>query len=425
MNKFNNFKNFITGRGEIVITTGVVVISLVILYSYFLSSNETSRDAIRYTNLLKINDDLKLYYSKNNTYPLPDDSVNITASGEILTYQGNAGEDVFKSLGTELIKDPKSYKLFNYLNYFTYATDEKKQKFQLMTFYEGDPENKYEPTTNRKPINYGDKIGIAIENNTSRPIQETKLGLDILNTLDSYSIYLDEKNILVGDKLNLKQLISNTEKSQAVSCLEIKNSGLNISGNYFINPLLESDLKIPKKPLKVYCDMESDGGGWTRLYFKKGKETCFNDDNFYNPFIIEKVITKDFAISDNIETLKSEGSWILKDIDLKNEGYNTRKMANIANCKTPMGTKWSNEYDGGYVSIRGTLSTMGTWTKMFSGCEFYKNVGEKLVVFNIGGMKDYNMTGEFIHTLCNNYSEKDNSITSKWDWDNTRVIWVR
>gem|GEM_PF-5307956 len=34
-----------------------------------------------------MNDDLKLFYTKNNTYPLPEDTVNITASGEILTYQ--------------------------------------------------------------------------------------------------------------------------------------------------------------------------------------------------------------------------------------------------------------------------------------------------------------------------------------------------
>ncbi|NCO31998.1 hypothetical protein GW891_04395 [bacterium] len=57
------------------------------MYSYFLSSNENTRDAERYVDLLKINDELKIYHSKNKTYPLPDDAVNITANGEILTYQ--------------------------------------------------------------------------------------------------------------------------------------------------------------------------------------------------------------------------------------------------------------------------------------------------------------------------------------------------
>ena len=29
--------------------------------------------------------------------------------------------------------------------------------------------------------------------------------------------------------------------------------------------------------MKVYCDLESDGLGWTRLYYKDGKETCLNE----------------------------------------------------------------------------------------------------------------------------------------------------
>jgi len=57
------------------------------LYAYFLSANENSRDAKRYIDLVRINDELKIYYSKNKTYPLGDDSVSITANEQILTYQ--------------------------------------------------------------------------------------------------------------------------------------------------------------------------------------------------------------------------------------------------------------------------------------------------------------------------------------------------
>jgi len=417
--KWDKFK-----KAEIIIASWFVLISLVILYAYFLSWSENTRDAKRYVDLVKINDELKIYHSKNKTYPLADDAVSITANWQILTYQWNAWEKVFKDLGIEIINDPKKSKLFNYLNYYTYATDEKKQSFQLMAFYESNEDEKYKPISDRIPFNLWDKVGIAIENSTSRPIQETKLWVDVLTTLDSYSIYNDNTNILTWDKLNLKIFVSKLPISTALSCLEIKNAWWNENGFYYINPMATSTITNAKS-LKVYCDMESDWGGWTRIYYKKWKNTCFNDENIYSKAIIEKIFTSDFAVSDKTDSLKSEWSWILKNVLFDDSWFDFQKMSNVANCKTPAGTPWDMIYDQWYVSIKGTLSTLGSWDKMFFWCDFYKTIWEEHVVFNIGWWNQYWMTWEFIHTLCNNYSWKDNSITSRWDWDNTRTIWVR
>jgi hypothetical protein len=52
--------------------------------------------------------------------------------------------------------------------------------------------------------------------------------------------------------------------------------------------------------------------------------------------MIERLFTKDFAVSDNVESLKSEGSWILKDVDFENPDYSSQKLANVANCRTPL-----------------------------------------------------------------------------------------
>jgi len=90
--------------------------------------------------------------------------------------------------------------------------------------------------------------------------------------------------------------------------------------------------------------MSSDGGGWTRLYYKDGAETCYNDDIIYTPDIVAALLTQDFAVSDQLETLQSEGSWILRDIDFDNEHFNFTKISNVANCKTPSNTYWSQDY---------------------------------------------------------------------------------
>jgi hypothetical protein len=52
-----------------------------------------------------------------------------------------------------------------------------------------------------------------------------------------------------------------TEKNPAMSCMDVKKWGMKTakSGNYWINV-------ASKGPQKVFCDMETDKGGWT-LFF--------------------------------------------------------------------------------------------------------------------------------------------------------------
>lgn len=422
-------KNFVKKRWELLLLAFVLIISGIILYSYFSSWDKNSRDMERYADLLSLSDNLKVFYAKNNTYPLPEDSVSITASWKILTYQWYFWERNFSEMSIDVIKDPLWDKIFKYLNYYTYVTDETKQKFQLMAWYESSDTINYNPVIQRIPFLYGQDIGIAIEQKSLRPIQETKLWVDVLQTFEPYSIYINNKSVLVWDKLQLKNYLANTELSESKSCLNIKQSGWNESWYYYINPLDWTAYWKISKPFKVYCDMESDGWGWTRLYYKDWAETCFNDWNKFNSFMIEKLLTKDFAVSDNKETLQSEWSWILENTDFKHKDFSFIKLANVSNCKTPSGEDWSMDYGFDsddwiltFLMFKWNLTTLWDWNSMFFWCWKYVSVWNN-VNFRIWWRKWH--TWEFISSSCSDYTTKDNSITSRWDWNDIRVIWVR
>jgi len=63
----------------------------------------------------------------------------------------------------------------------------------------------------------------------------------------------------------------------APSCLDILNQGNSSgSGDYYI----DSDANGPKSPMLLYCDMDTDGGGWTRIANKEvgDTSTCGTND---------------------------------------------------------------------------------------------------------------------------------------------------
>jgi hypothetical protein len=51
--------------------------------------------------------------------------------------------------------------------------------------------------------------------------------------------------------------------------------------------------------------------------------------------VIQKIFTKDFAVSDNIKTLNTQKSWILENVNFLNTEFSMQKITNLANCKTP------------------------------------------------------------------------------------------
>ncbi|GIX98493.1 techylectin-5A [Caerostris extrusa] len=103
---------------------------------------------------------------------------------------------------------------------------------------------------------------------------------------------------------------------KAMDCEEVLRSGRNKSGVYIIWP---KSRVTEEKPLEVYCDMETDGGGWTviqrRGNFQRPQDYFFKDWASYKTGFGD--IEKDFWLgNDNIFALSNQRLYSIR-FDLK------------------------------------------------------------------------------------------------------------
>jgi type II secretory pathway pseudopilin PulG len=114
----------------IVVVTIIAILGAVgfVAYSNYLTD---ARDSNRISQMSKLASSLQAYGTRKSL-PLPDNKINITASGQIVAYQGVAGVDVLGALDfTNGGKDPKDG------TYFTYHVNSARNKMQLLSFMEG------------------------------------------------------------------------------------------------------------------------------------------------------------------------------------------------------------------------------------------------------------------------------------------------
>ncbi|NUJ97526.1 hypothetical protein HGA92_01910 [Candidatus Gracilibacteria bacterium] len=247
----------------IVITVILVILSAIGFVSYtgYLAG---VRDSNRISQLNSMRDGLEMIKS-TGSLPLPEDSVQVVASGIQVGYQGYAGDSTLSRIDfKEGGKDPKDKTYYSY-----YVTKDKKY-FQLMLFLEDKESNQTSfliPSTYaatlidysiRSPYVTGNNLGIFTDMDNT-PIQEISsiksVGiLDIVSVGSSYISYISNTKKLTGNGTILSQSIPNK------SCKRIQESGSsNGDGVYMINPTGAMEIE-------VYCDMTTNGGGRTLVH---------------------------------------------------------------------------------------------------------------------------------------------------------------
>jgi len=285
----------------IVVITIVWILSTVgfVSYSGYLTG---ARDSNRFSQLTKLSDSLQTY-AASKSLPLPDDYVEITASGasNVIAYQWYVWVDVLETIDyTNGGKDPKDD------SYFTYYLTKDRNSLQLLALMEDNASVSFNNKNQlfaadyeeRFPKTYWKKLWVLTESVINTPVQEVSAVnvawfLDIVNTTLEYSAILSEDEIITWTGSSL--LVVNPKSS----CKRIKQTGWsNWNGVYTISPVGED--------YDVYCDMETDGGWWTVATMLADTTTR----NLFDTWNVQKIssITKDISSKWNISDIWRDDS---------------------------------------------------------------------------------------------------------------------
>lgn len=205
----------------IVVITIVWILSTVwfISYSGYLAG---ARDSNRYSQLTKLSDALQVYAS-TKSLPLPDDYIEITASGSqwLIAYQGYVWINVMETMDyTNGWQDPKDD------SYFTYYLTKDRKNLQLLAFMEETLiKNTLQPNKqtyaadyiNRFPKVYGNNLWILVSaeddtlNIPAQDIPENRASgdLDILGAPQRYTAIFNNDGLrFTGSGYTLWALLS-------------------------------------------------------------------------------------------------------------------------------------------------------------------------------------------------------------------------
>lgn len=266
---------------ELIVVVTILAILSTIWFVAFSGYLEGVRDTNRISQMKNIHDGIITYVADSNTLPIPDDYVEVRLNSKVIWYQWYAWDNIVSKIefSTEWI-DPKESV------YFTYATD--KKDFALMAFLE--EEDWFDALSlwnsvlaanysNRYPHVVGDKVWVLLDD-SNNPIQENtdiqSQGFIELSGVwtNSFQLYLSNKEIYSGTWSAL------VNKSKNYDCKRLLDmNGRLQSGIYKIDPNGDGATD------QVYCDMTTDGWGWTytTMLANTSTQNLFDEEASDNP----------------------------------------------------------------------------------------------------------------------------------------------
>ncbi len=196
-------------------------------------------DPIRITHIKLIKEKIADALRRKVALPLPENALEVTFGEKKMGYQGVAGKTLFDAIGLDFPRDPVTNELYYYF------FDPESQEYQVLAFL--DTAAQSNATINQRPVyTLGSSDGNFLLTGTG------ELAVSVLKTAQKLDTADSTARKLLG--LSIFQ-----------SCKDIHDFSPELkSGKYSI--------EMNGKSHDVYCDMVTDGGGWTLFYANNGHE---------------------------------------------------------------------------------------------------------------------------------------------------------
>ncbi|MDD5213421.1 MAG: type II secretion system protein [Candidatus Gracilibacteria bacterium] len=194
---------------ELIIVITILAILASIGFMSYQSYTADARDSSRITSLKTVYDGLTLSYVKKQTYPSPDDYIDIVG----VSKQGYIGDTVNKSIRGEGFKDPKDN------NRFLYSLDSTGKKIELSGYLENknkiilSKNNSFLSQafagnidyTNRYIYTIGNNVGILLNSTTNAPVNEiiSTGSIDLTTNTGTYTAVFSDTGSISGSGVNL------------------------------------------------------------------------------------------------------------------------------------------------------------------------------------------------------------------------------